>query len=108
MNSEVFGCIITSMSELDKDDSSNDGSPMPSLWLRGQSDWSSDDDTDSYGDNDMYDDGEWWGYKEQTLKQIISGTSDGISLASDTPTLYTFSLHGHAKVFTADIPGAYL
>ena len=42
------------------------------------------------------------------MKQIISGTSDGISLASDTPTLYAFSLHRHAKFLTADIPGAYL
>ena len=56
----------------------------------------------------MYDDGECWGYKEQTLKQIISGTSDGISLAIDTPTLYALSLHGHAKGLIADIPGAFL
>ena len=48
------------------------------------------------------------GCKEQTLKQIISGASDGISLAIDTPTLYALSLHGHAKVLTADIPGAFL
>ena len=56
----------------------------------------------------MYDNGEPWGYKEQTLKQIISGASDGISLAIDTPTLYALSLHGYAKVLTADIPGAFL
>ena len=56
----------------------------------------------------MYDDGEYRGFKEQTLKQIISGTSDGISLASDTPTFYAFSLHGHAKVLTANILAAYL
>ena len=42
------------------------------------------------------------------MKQIISGTHDGMFLASDTPTLYAFSLHGHAKVLTADIPGAIL
>ena len=49
-----------------------------------------------------------WGCKEQTLKQIISGASGGMSLAIDTPTLYAFSLHGHAKVLTADIPGAFM
>ena len=42
------------------------------------------------------------------MKQIISGTSDGISLAIDTPTLYALSLHGHAKVLTVDILGAFL
>ena len=56
----------------------------------------------------MYDDGEWWGYKEQTLKEIISGTHDGMFIASGTPTLYAFSLHGYAKVLTADIPGAFI
>ena len=108
MIAEAVGCIITDMSELNKDDPSSDGSSMPGLQDRGQSDLSSGDDTDSYGEDDMYDDGECWGYKEQTLKQIISGTSDGISLAIDTPTLYALSLHGHAKVLTADIPGSFL
>ena len=56
----------------------------------------------------MYDDEEHWGYKEQTLKQIISCASDGISLAIDTPTLYALSLYGHVKVLTVDIPGAFL
>ena len=69
---------------------------------------SSGGDTNSYGEDDMYDDRECWGYKEQTLKQIISGNSDGISLAIDIQTLNTLSLHGHAKVLTADIPGAFL
>ena len=108
MNAKVVGCIITGISELNKDDSFSDGSSIPGLQDRGQSDLSSGDDTDSYGEDDMYDDGECWGCKEKTLKQIISGTSDGISLASDTPTFYAFSLHGHAKVLTTDIPGAFL
>ena len=81
---------------------------MSSLRHRGQSDWSSDDNTDSYGDDDMYDDGKWWGYKELTLKQIISGVHDSMSLASGTQTLNAFSLHGYAKVLTADISGAFL
>ena len=29
-------------------------------------------------------------------------------LTSGTPSLYAFSLHGHAKVLTTDIPGAFL
>ena len=96
------------MSEINKDDSSSDGGSMPGLQNRGQSNLYSGDNTNSNGDNDMYDDGEWWEHKERTLKQIISGTSDGTSLASDTPTLYAFSLYGHAKVLTADILGAYI
>ena len=45
---------------------------------------------------------------ELTLKQIISGVHDGMFLASGTPTLYTFSLHGYAKVLTADIHEVFL
>ena len=108
MNAEVVDCIITGMSELNKDDSSSEGSSMPGLQDRARSNLSSSDDTGSCGENDLYDDGECWGSKEQTLKKIISGTSDGMSLASETPTLCAFSLHGHAKVLTADIPGAFL
>ena len=107
MNAEVVGCIITGMSELNKDDSSSDSSSILSLQDGGQSDWSSDNDTDSYDDDDMYDDGEQWGYKELTLRQIISGVHNGMFLASGTPTLYAFSLHGYIKVLTADIPGAF-
>ena len=31
-----------------------------------------------------------------------------MSVATDRPTLYAFILHGHAKVLTADIPGAFM
>ena len=55
MNAEVVGCIITDMSELNKDDSSIDDGSMTSLQDGCQSDCFSDDDTDSYDDNDMYD-----------------------------------------------------
>ena len=96
------------MSELDKDYLSSDGSSMPGLQDRDQSGSSSSDGTDSYGNDDLCDDRECWGYKEPTLKQIISGTSEGTSLAIDTPTLYALSLHGHAKVLIADILGAFL
>ena len=71
-------------------------------------DSSSSDDTDSLDGNDLYEDGEPRGYREQTLNQIISGASVGLSLATDTPTLYACSLHGHAKVLTVDIPEAFI
>ena len=54
MNAEVIDCIIIDMAKLIKDDSSSDGGSMPSLQDGGQSDWSSNNDTDSYGDDDMY------------------------------------------------------
>ena len=98
INAEVVGCIITRMSELNKDDSSRDGGSMPSLQDQDQNNWSSNNDTDSYGDFGMYDDGEWWGYKARALKQIISRTHGDVFLASDTPTLYVFSLNGYTKV----------
>ena len=58
MNAEVVGCIITGMSELNKYDLSSDRRSIPSLQNGGRSDWSSNNDTDSYGDNNMYDNGE--------------------------------------------------
>ena len=111
LNDEVVGCIISGMSVLNMDDSSSEDDSiydcsMPGLQERARSDSSSSDDTDSLGGSDLYEDGEPWGYKEQTLKQIISGASVGLSLATDMPTLYAFSLHGHAKVLTVDIPKA--
>ena len=63
MNAEVVVCIITGMSELNKDDSSSNGGSMPGLQDQGKDDWSSNDGTDSYGDDGMYNDGERWGYK---------------------------------------------
>ena len=98
MNAEVVGCIITGISELNNDDFSSDSGTMPSLQNRGQDDWFSNDGTDSYGEDGMYNNVECWGYKARTLKQIISNTQGGMFLASDTPTLYAFSLHRYAKV----------
>ena len=60
----MVGCIITDMSELNKDDSYSDNGSIPSLQDGCQNDLSSNDDTDSYDDDDIYDDGEWWEYKE--------------------------------------------
>ena len=58
MNAEVVGSITTGMSELNRDDSSSDDRSMPSLHSRASSAWYSDNETDSYDDNGMYDDGE--------------------------------------------------
>ena len=97
------------MSILNNDDSSSEDGSMPGLQDRARSDSSSSgDNTGSSQGNELYPDGEPWGCQEKTLKQIISGTSSGLSLASDTPTLYAFSLHGHAEVVTADVSGAFL
>ena len=96
------------MSVLNIDDSSSKDGSMPDLQERGRSDSSSDDDTDSLCGSELYEDGEPWGYKEQTLKQIISGASVGLSLAADMPTLYAFSMHEHAKVLTVDIPESFM
>ena len=57
MNTEVVGCIITGISELNKDDSSSKGDYMPSLQDQGQDDWSSNNGTDSYGEDDIYNNG---------------------------------------------------
>ena len=52
---------------------------------------SSSDGTDSYGENDLHEVGRSWGCMEQTLKQIISGASGGMSLAIDTPVCVQFA-----------------
>ena len=97
------------MSVLNNDDSSSEDGSMPGLQERARSDSSSSgDDTNSLCGSELYPAGEPWGCQEKTLKQIISGTSTGISLASDTPTLYAFSLHGYAEVVTTDVTGAFL
>ena len=58
MNAEVVGCIINGMSELNKNDLSSDDDSMPSLQDQANEDSSSDSNTNSYGDNGIYDDGE--------------------------------------------------
>ena len=97
LNTEVIDCIITGMSKLNKDESSSDDNSMPDLQDRAGEDSSRDADTDSYDDDGIYDDGEHWGYKAQTLKQIIGGTPDGMFL-NNIPTLYAFSWYGYAKI----------
>ena len=112
----VIGAVITNLCEVIHDGSSSDegsmpglqeraredslsseGSSMPPLQERAKEDSSSDEDTKSYGDDGIYDDGESWGYKTFTLKQIIGGDSGGL-FPSNCLTLYAFSLHGYAQV----------
>ena len=98
MNPEVLGAIITNMSELIKDDLSSDGGLMPGLQERAKEDLFSDDETDSYDDDEIYENGEPRGYKALTLKQIIGRTPGGM-FPNSIPTLYAFSWYGYAKVY---------
>ena len=70
---------------------------MLPLQERAKEDSSSDEDTKSYGDDSIYNDGKFCGYKTFTLKQIIGGDSGGL-FPSNRLTLYAFSLHGYAQV----------
>ena len=58
MNAEVGGCIITGMSELNKDESSSDDDSILDLRDRAREDSLSNSDTDSFGDDGIYNDGE--------------------------------------------------
>ena len=40
------------------------------------------------------------GYKENTLKQVLSGFQHSLSLTRAAPTLYAFGFEGYAKVLT--------
>ena len=68
LDDEVVGCIISGMSVFNIDDSSSEDGSMPGLQERARSDSSSGDDTDSLCGSEPYEDGDPWGYKEQTLK----------------------------------------
>ena len=56
LDDKVVGCIISSMSVLNIDDSSSEDGSMPGLQERAQSDSSSDDDTDSLCGSELYED----------------------------------------------------
>ena len=58
LNPEVIGCIITGISELNKEKSSSDNDLMLDLQERAREDSSSNGDTVSYGDNRIYKDEE--------------------------------------------------
>ena len=70
---------------------------MPGLQERGREDSSSNDATNSYDDHGIYDNGESWGYKALTLRQIIGGTPGGM-FPNNLPTWYAFSWHGYAQI----------
>ena len=78
MNTKVVGCIITGMSDLNKDKSSSGDDSMLDLQDRAREDSFSNNDSDSIDDDGIYNDGEPWGYKAQILKQIIGGTPGGM------------------------------
>ena len=67
---------------------------MPYLQEKARENSSNDNDTDAYGEDVIYDDGESWGYKALTLSQIIGGKSSGM-FPINLPTLYAFSWHGY-------------
>ena len=97
MNTTVVGCIITKMSELNKDGSFSNDDSILDLQVRARENSSSNNDTDSFGDDEIYNDGEYWGYKTQTLNQIIGEKSNGM-FPNIIPTLYAFSWYGYAKI----------
>ena len=91
VNSETVGCNITNLREvIENNSSSSEDGSMPGLQERAKEDLFSNDYTDFFGEDGMYDDGEPWGSKKLSLKQIISGKSGGM-FPSNIPTLYAFS-----------------
>ena len=99
MNSETVGGIITNLQETieKKNSSSSEDESMPGLQERARKNSSSDEDTNFFGEDGIYDNGEPWGSKELSLKQIIGGKSGGM-FHSNIPTLYAFSWYGYAQV----------
>ena len=75
---------------MNKNNSFSADDSMPSLQDQAKENLSSNCDTDSNSDDGIYDYGEYWGYKAQTLKQIIGGKPGGMFL-NNTTTLYAFS-----------------
>ena len=70
---------------------------MLGLQERTREDSSRNNDTDSCGEDNIYDNEEPWGYKALTLSQIIGGKLGGL-FPIKIPTLYAFSWHGYAQV----------
>ena len=97
VNNKAVGAIIINLCEAIQSDSSSKDWSMPSLQEKAREDLSSNDNTDSCGEGDIYDNDEPWGYKALTLSQIIGGKSGGM-FPSNIPTLYTFSWHGYTQV----------
>ena len=99
VNGEAIGDINTNLREaIESDSSSSEDESMPDLQERAREDSSSDRDTNSFGENGIYDNGEQWGPKELSLRQIIDKKSGGM-FSNNVPTLYAFSWHGYAQIY---------
>ena len=98
MNNEAVGRINTNLQEaIESNSSSSEDGSMPGLQDRAREDSSSDEDTDSCNENEIYDNGEPWGYKPLILNQISGGKPGGM-FHRNIPTLYAFRLHVYAQV----------
>ena len=72
VNNEAIGGIITNLREVIKSDySSSKDVSLPGLQYKAREASSSNEDTNSFGEDGIYDDGEPWGQKALTLKHII-------------------------------------
>ena len=91
--------IITNLREvIENESSSSEDGSMSDLqdWAKEDA-LSSDGDTNLFGDDGIYDNGEQWGPNELSLKHIIGGKPGGM-FPSNISTLYAFSWHGYAQV----------
>ena len=97
MNNKAVGAIITNLRKAIQINSPSKNGSLSGLQKRAREDSSSNDDTDSCGEDGIYDDGEPWGYKALTLSQIIGSKPSGM-FPSNVPALYAFSWYGYAQV----------
>ena len=97
LNLEVIDTIIINLHEEIQSDSSSEEGSMPGLQEGAREDFSSNDDKNSCDEDEIYDNGEPWGYKALTLSQII-GEKSGGTFPINIPTLYAFSWHRYAKI----------
>ena len=97
MNNKAVGAIITNLRKAIQSDSSSEDGSMPGLQERARKKSSSNDDTDSCGEDGIYDNGEPLRYKALILSQIIGGKPGGI-FPNSVPTLYASSWHRYTQV----------
>ena len=98
VNSETVVGIITNLREaIENEFSSSEDGSMPGIHERAREDSSSDEDTNSVGEDGIYDNGEPWGFMKLSLKQVIGGKPGGM-FPNNISTLSAISWHGYAKV----------
>ena len=98
VDNEAVGDIITNLLEAIKSNSSSsEDESMPGYQERAREDSFSNEDTNLFGEDGIYDDNEPWGFKALTLKQIIGGKPGGMFF-NNISTLYAFSWHGYTQV----------